>query len=150
MADAVRVRTRVHISKAKIAGLNTRTGLIGRWSDQFMREAVVAAKIVMLNKPYRGWARSNNLAASIEGDRLGSNQHGVNMALTADTGYALYVHEGTTTPIFSDSGNRMPVGNTQGEIVAWKNPVAGQEGYPFLRMGMNVVLVRHQLRPIRE
>jgi hypothetical protein len=147
------VRTRVFVNKAKIAALNTRGGMIGRWADQFMREAVVASKIVMLNKPIppKGpWARSNNLAASIRGDRQGSNQAGINMALEADTTYAAYVHEGTSTPIFSRSGNRMPVGNTQGDIVAWKNPVAGQDAYPFLRMGMNVVLVRHQLRPIRE
>ncbi|MGH3589062.1 MAG: hypothetical protein ACRDQ0_22365, partial [Pseudonocardia sp.] len=81
-----------------------------------------------------------------------SNQRGVNLALSAGgpgAEYAGFVHEGTHGPIFSHSGNRMPVGNTQGEIVAWSNPVAGQEAYPFLRMGMNVTLVRHQLRPIR-
>ena len=150
MAESVRVRTRVFINKAAIRQLNTPTGMIGRWADQFMREANVAARAALLAKPYRGWARSNNLAASIEPDRRGSNQRGINLALVADTGYAAYVHEGTTGPIYSHSGGLMPVGNTQAEIVAWKNPVAGQDAYPFLRMGMNVALVRHQLRPIPE
>lgn len=153
MAETVRVRTRVFVNKAKIRALNYPTGLIGRWADEFMREANVAAKAAMLAKPIppRGpWARSNNLAASIQPDRRGTNARGINLALTADTGYAAYVHEGTTGPIFSHSGKLMPVGNTQGEIVAWKNPVDGQAAYPFLRMGMNVALVRHGLRPMTD
>lgn len=150
MAETVRVRSRVFINKAKIAALNAPGGMIDRWSEGFMLDAKIASLSALFAKPYRGWARSNNLAASIDVDRRGSNQRGINFALTAEAGYAAYVHEGTTGPIFSHSGGLMPVGNTQGDIVAWKNPVRGQDAYPFLRMGMNVALVRHQLRPIRE
>lgn len=147
------MRTFVRINRAGIRELNTPAGIIGRWSDELIHEASAAAKVVMAAKPYQGWRRSGRLEASIKGDRVGSNQRGVNLALSAgdaSVDYAGFVHEGTTGPIYSHSGNLMPVGNTQGEIVAWSNPVAGQEAYPFLRMGMNVVLVRHQLRPIRE
>lgn len=158
---AVVIRTRTFINYPAIAALNLPTGDIGRWADNLMDEARLASISVLEAKPPAAqgpWVRTGALAATIRGERTGSNQFGINLALEAgssDVNYAGYVHEGTTGPITA-GGKLMPVGvpgQSQGALHqnhegGLARRVAGQTGYPFLTMGMNVILPRHELRPM--
>lgn len=148
------VRRRTFINKAKVASLNMPGGDIYRWAERQITLAEWGARQALFAKPPTSGAwnhiRTGNLARSVRGTTVGSNQRGVNLRLEATADYARYVHEGTYGPITA-GGRPMPVGQSQLGYPAFdylSRKVGGQQGYPFLIIGLDGMLVRNALRPI--
>lgn len=139
------VRVRLH----HVSSINFPGGVVYDFMAEMGIEAVLESRAALYAVPSR-WPRSGRLGASI-GEERRSNQWGVTLHLHADAPYAKYVHDGTDSPIYSDSGGRMPVGRSQGRVVAHAREVSGQAANPFLVKGLNVAVGRrglHGLRPV--
>lgn len=148
MADQVRVKLH-HVSSVNFPG-----GVVYDFMLRMGVEAVFASVAALEARPSRWRPGTGALAKSISQERR-SNQYGVNLSLHAGgplAPYARYVHEGTQDLlIVRPGGGLMPVGKSQGRIVAYSRIVRGQEANPFLKDGLNAALARRArfgLRPV--
>lgn len=138
-----RVRVRIHdrmIDEFTLPG-----GMVYTFMDQ------ATDTVVTLAREYAP-RRSGDLAASVYKAVTPLPRRHWQGTIGARAPYALFVHEGTTGPIYArpafgpDGKVRlMPVGKTQGVITAFTAPVDGQPSQPFLTRAMNDGLAAHGL-----
>lgn len=104
-------------------------GMVWRWGFQKARRTATLAKANVNS-------RSGHLAASISAYYEGSDRDSATMGVSADTPYAVYVHEGTQGPIEPTQHKYLklqPGGN-------YALQVDGQTGNPFLMDALETVI----------
>ena len=122
------------IYDSKIIAMSLPGGQTWRWARQ--RRARVE-RIAKMNVR----SRTGELSRSIYGYYEPGPPNQIIMEVHAETDYALYVHEGTTGPITSDSGERMylpPWGPYKARRV---HAVRGQRANPYLADALEEVML---------
>jgi len=134
MPDTVRIV----IYDSVITAMNQPGGTVWRWAHQKSQRVATLARA---NCP----KRSGELRASIFSEVEASSRNETHMAVSANTDYAAYVHEGTfpygpTRPVAvrTQPYMRLPPYGRHG----WKSKliVDGQKGQPFLRDALEDII----------
>ena len=86
-------------------------------------------------------SRTGELARSIRGYYEPAAPNQIIMEVHAETEYALYVHEGTTGPITSDTGERMFLPAWGPYTARRVHSVRGQRANPFLADALREVML---------
>lgn len=142
--------TRYYVYEHVIAGWTLRVdGMIRRYARSLTREVVFQSKL-------KAPRRTGRLANSISDKHQWANQYGCGRVITASAPYAGFVMKGTANngtgwiraKMKRDSGGRftgrgwLPVGKSQGRIVAFRQAVRGQTANPFIEEALRSTMLR--------
>jgi hypothetical protein len=138
MAYTVRAYTRM--SRAAAISMTMPGGQTHEW---FRRNVEMPAR---MEATFLAPFRSRGGLKAGQGSSMGSNQFGLWVALENSAEYAVFVHEGTTGPIWADNGTGMlhlgkqsALGRGMAGIL--KRPiVSGQEAQPWMADAMSIAL----------
>ncbi len=130
-------KVRVFVHQSKIAELNAPGGDVDRFVHRIANRAFILA--------YAGAPRrSGALQASIDVDRSGSNQYGVNYRVVAGAEHASWVHEGTgpvsaDMTLYAGAGRHVPA-----QWMPWRHARIqhrnGQLPNPFLARALRAAM----------
>lgn len=122
---------RIEIFDSRIDGLFQPRGFVHR---EIVKLTAETKALAIATAPINKNGASQGMATPTRHKSETKNRGGryTTSKITNTAPYAAFVHEGTTGPIFSDSGNKMPVGQSAGNIFAYRLIVRGQRAQPWL------------------
>jgi hypothetical protein len=136
--------------------LFTPTGSFGRWAKSIefglLADGVREAPLNRRQNKSFGQPPVGSLKASIRAELTHATVRTYNIELSANTHYAAWVHEGTSTIIKRGAGGRfasadshegMYLPSNLGFKARWRQRVRGQAANPFLRRAWNDVALHH-------
>lgn len=138
MAPRFDLNFRIRDIDLDVAQLNRRNGTVNKATRRAAREVAQDARRIIRRK---GLIESGNLLRSIDFSVRHAGSRGVTATISADTPYALFIHEGTANNgagfIFPTQAKALRFKPKGSATVLYRAKVRGIKGTPFLTDALN-------------